>query len=104
LGCAAAALAQTPAPGAHATNKPAHVHSPSPAHSPAFSNTVKVPSSSGRVSAQACDRRSIGVDNSRGQMGPGSTSKSQTLIGIPIGGGAAATKQSRINEACGHTR
>jgi len=37
-------------------------------------------------------------------MGPGSTSKSQTLIGIPIGGGAAATKQSRINEACGHTR
>jgi hypothetical protein len=111
IGALAAGLALSAPVAAHESPAPAasrpttHPHVRTTAKPPSFSAKVRNPTGNARIGADACNRRSIGLNSARGQLGPGNSSKSQTLVAIPIGGGSAssATRQARVDEACGHT-
>jgi len=58
-----------------------------------------------KVSAAACDRRTVAVNPPSNQLGPRGASESQTLVAVPLNGDvAAATRESEIAEICAHLR
>ena len=99
--------AGTPAgaqPSPRSTSPPKPLKTP---HVATFNNGAAAPRGSADrpMSAAACNARAAAMPGSAGTLGPNGSSQSQTIVAVPIGGGAAAaTQQRQIADACARRR